>query len=142
MTPWTWGTEEHQAFETLRDAICDKPILKQPNFTKPFFLLMDALAYGMGAILSQEGGSNMNTPHKKPKLHPIAYYSTTFTETEHNYNIYDRELLAIMKAITHWCQYLIWTKDPFTIYTDHTNLLYWKSPRKLNRCIAWWHSEL
>jgi len=47
-----------------------------------------------------------------------------------------------MKAITHWRPYLIWTESPFTIYTDHANLLYWKSPQKLNRQTARWHSEL
>ena len=47
-----------------------------------------------------------------------------------------------MKAITHWRLYLIWTEQPFTIYTDHANLLYWKSPQKLNRRTARWHSEL
>jgi hypothetical protein len=47
-----------------------------------------------------------------------------------------------MKAITHWHPYLIWTKEPFTILTDHINLLHWKSPRKLNRCTARWHGEL
>jgi RNase H-like domain found in reverse transcriptase len=60
-------------------------------------------------------------------LHPLAYYSATFTPTERNYNIYERELLAVIKALTHWRHYLIWTKKPFTIQTDHTNLLYWKS---------------
>jgi hypothetical protein len=114
----------------------NKPVLRQPDFTKPFFLLTDASAYGMGAILSQEGGSNSSNTTQKPKLHPVAYYSATFTETECNYDIYDRELLAIMKAITHWCPYLIWTKEPFTILTDHTNLLHWKLPRKLNRQTA------
>jgi len=96
----------------------------------------------MGTILLQEGESDVlhvkthvetpHTPHKKLKLHPVTYYSATFTETECNYNIYDRELLAIMKAITHWRPYLIWTETPFTIYTDHANLLYWKSLHKLN----------
>jgi hypothetical protein len=61
---------------------------------------------------------------------------------EHNYDIYEQELLAIIKAITHWRPYLIWTKEPFTILTDHTNLLHWKSPRKLNRRTARWHGEL
>jgi RNase H-like domain found in reverse transcriptase len=83
----------------------------------------------MGAILSQEGGF----ASQKPKLHPVAYYSATFTETEHNYNIYNQVLLAIMKAITHWQPYLTWTNKPFTILIDHANLLHWKSPRKLNR---------
>ena len=51
-------------------------------------VLTDTLAYGMGTILSQEGESDIlhiETSHKKPKLHPVAYYSATFTETEHNY---------------------------------------------------------
>jgi RNase H-like domain found in reverse transcriptase len=96
----------------------------------------------MGAILLQEGGSvNQNTTCK-PKLHPVAYYSATFTEMEHNYNIYEQELLAIMKAITHWWPYLIWTNEPSTILTDHANLLHWKSMRKLNRQTAQWHGKL
>jgi RNase H-like domain found in reverse transcriptase/Reverse transcriptase (RNA-dependent DNA polymerase) len=141
-TPWMWGEAEQVAFETLRKAMTDKPVLRQPDFTRPFVLLTDASAYGVGAILSQEGGSTNPTDNKKPRLHPVAYYSATFTETERNYDIYERELLAIMKAITHWRPYLIWTKEPFTILTDHTNLLHWKSPRKLNRRTAHWHGEL
>jgi RNase H-like domain found in reverse transcriptase/Reverse transcriptase (RNA-dependent DNA polymerase)/Integrase zinc binding domain/Chromo (CHRromatin Organisation MOdifier) domain len=141
-TPWTWGEAEQQAFETLQNAMTNKPVLQQPDFTRPFVLLTDASAYGMGAILSQEGGSTNPSDNKKPRLHPIAYYSSTFTETERNYDIYERELLAIIKAITHWRPYLIWTKEPFTILTDHANLLHWKSPRKLNRHTARWHGEL
>jgi hypothetical protein len=138
-TPWHWKDEQQQAFETLCDLMCKQPVLKQPDFTKPFAVFMDASAYGVGAILSQEGGLN----HKnKCKFHPVAYYSATFTETERNYNVYDRELLAIMKAITHWRPYLIWTKEPFKIFTDHANLLHWKSPHKLNRRTARWHGEL
>jgi len=120
----------------------NKPVLQQPDFTKPFFLLMDTSAYGVGAILSQEGGSLNTNTTQKPKLHPVTYYSATFTETEHNNNIYEWELLAIIKAISHWRPYLIWTKEPFTILTDHANLLHWKSPRKLNRRTARWHGEL
>ena len=96
-TPWSWFQEEQTAFETLQTAMINKPVLWQPDFTKPFFVLTDASVYGMGAILSQEGGPTS----QKPRLHPIAYYSATFTETECNYDIYDQELLAIMKAITH-----------------------------------------
>jgi RNase H-like domain found in reverse transcriptase/Integrase zinc binding domain len=119
--------------------MCQQPILKQPDFTKPFAVFTDASAYGVGAIHSQEGGPNTQN---RTKYHPVAYYSATFTDTERNYNIYDRELLAIMKAITHWRPYLIWTKEPFKIFTDHANLLHWKSPWKLNQCTARWHREL
>ena len=62
--------------------------------------------------------------------------------TERNYDIYERELLAVIKALQHWQQYLIWTEEPFIIQTDHANLLYWKSPQKLNRWTARWHAEL
>jgi RNase H-like domain found in reverse transcriptase/Reverse transcriptase (RNA-dependent DNA polymerase) len=101
-TPWSWQQEEQAAFETLHKAMTDKPVLRQPGLTKPFFLLIDASAYGVGAILSQEGGITSQNTTQKPRLHPVAYYSATFTETEQNYDIYDRELLAIIKAITHW----------------------------------------
>jgi RNase H-like domain found in reverse transcriptase len=82
--------------------MCKKPVLRQPDFTKPFHLHIDTSAYGVGAILSQEGESMPTTTSTKPKLHPITYYLATFTETKWNYDIYDQELLAIMKAITHW----------------------------------------
>ncbi len=121
--------------------MCSRPILTQPNFDKPFFLQTDASAYGVGTILSQEGEHHA-VASQKPKLHPIAYYSTTFTPTKRNYDIYKWELLAIMKALTHWRHYLGWTKTPFTILTDHANLQYWKAPQKLNRWTARWHTDL
>ena len=91
-TPWHWGHDQQSAFEILCNAMCKKPVLQQPDFTKPFYVLTDASAYGVGAILSQEGESailQIETPHKKPKLHPIAYYSAMFTKTECNYDIYN-----------------------------------------------------
>ena len=98
----------------------------------------------MGIILSQEGNHLTTTLAKchKPVLHPVAYYSATFTTTEQNYDIYKRELLAMMKTLAHWRQYLGWTREPFVILTDHANLQYWKSPRNLNRRTACWHADL
>ena len=60
--------------------MCWKPILRQPNYDDPFFLLTNASAYGVGAVLSQEGETNPCS--KKPFLHPIAYYSSTFIPAE------------------------------------------------------------
>jgi len=63
---------------------------------------MDALANGMGTILLQEGEIPVDlTKNTMPKLHPIAYFSATFMPTQRKYDIYERELLAIIKAFEH-----------------------------------------
>jgi hypothetical protein len=61
---------------------------------------------------------------------------------EQNYDIYDWELLAIIKALAHWRQYLGWTKVLFTILMDHANLQHWKSSQNLVQHMAWWHIDL
>jgi len=64
-------------------------VLMQPNFEHNFYLQVNASAYSMGAILSQEGDLTPTlAKHQKPVLHPITYYSATFTLTKCNYNIY------------------------------------------------------
>ena len=83
--------------------MCTEPVLRQPDFNKRFYLQVDASLYSVGAVLSQEGNHVTPTLAKQHKtiLHPIAYYSATFTQTERNYDIYERELLAVMKALAH-----------------------------------------
>jgi len=130
--------DQQNTFEGLRDRMCKKPILQQPDFNKTFYLQTDASAYSMGAVLSQEGESTTS----KPKRHPVTYYSATFTPTEQRYDIYEQEFLAVIKALENWRAYLIWTKTPFIIETDHKNLTFWKSPKKLNGRTARWHERL
>ena len=139
-TPWHWWEPQMKAFETLKTLMCRQPILRQPDYTKQFFLATDASAYGMGAVLLQEGDLNPHT--KLPTRHPIAYYSATFTPTEQNYDIYERELLAVIKALAHWRPHLAGTETPVLVLTDHANLTFWKAPRKVNRRVARWFSEL
>jgi hypothetical protein len=143
-TPWHWTEQHFKAFEELKTKMCSSPVLAQPNFDKWFYLQVDASAYGVGAILSQEGdhsSPSLAKPHK-PVLNPVAYYSATFTPTERNYDVYGHELLGAIKSIWHWRPYLGWTKVPFIIWMDHANLQYWKSPRDLNRWTARWHADL
>jgi hypothetical protein len=123
-TPWHWEDPQQQAFEELRDKMVSKPVLRQPNFDKVFYLQTDASKYGVGAVLSQDEGTRPTTPRRR---HPVAYYSATFSPTEQNYNAHDLEFLGVIKAIDHWRPYLIWTQEPFVIETDHKNLTYWKS---------------
>jgi hypothetical protein len=132
---WHWDEAQEKVFMDLKTHMCKAPVLMQPDFNHKFYVQTDASGYSMGAILSQKGGSDtlMMTLETQEKLvlHPIAYYSATFTLTQWNYDIYNWELLAIMMVLSHWRQYLGWTKVPFTIMTDHANLQYWKSPQNL-----------
>src|ERR1700747_242084 len=64
-------------------------------------------------------------------------------QTQKNpYDIYERELLAVVRALKHWRHHLGGSKFPFTIVTDHTNLAHWKEPQDLNRRMARWHGFL
>ena len=86
-----WNKEAQEAFDTLKVHITDEPVLTHPDITKQFELKVDASGYAVGAVLMQlqEDG----------KRHPVGFYSATLNPAEHNYGIYDLELLAIVKAL-------------------------------------------
>jgi len=61
---------------------------------------------------------------------------------ERNYEIYNKELLTIVEALTKWRQYLLDAKEPFEVWTDHENLKYFREPHKLNGQQARWYLKL
>ena len=97
---WHWGKEETNALEELKGALCSEPILKRPDFKLPFILCTDWSQQGLGAVLSQqpEGGQE----------HVVAYTSRSCNPAERNYSSYDGESLAVVWAIRHFRQYLIY----------------------------------
>jgi hypothetical protein len=123
--PWLWMSLQQRAFESLKTTFSSAPVLSIPDTTRPFSIMTDASLLAAGAILLQE---DSNTD-----LHPCTYFSKTFIAAERNYDIYDRELLAVILALTEWKQYLQGTTHPVTIITDHKNLSYIKDPRKLSQ---------
>jgi hypothetical protein len=137
--PWHWEDRQQQAFEELWEKMVSKPVLQQPNFGKVFYLQTNVSKYRVGAILSQDEGTQPTTPQKR---HPITYYSATFSPTKQNYDTHNLEFLGVIKAIDHWRPYLIWAQEPFIIETDHKNLTYWKSPWKLTGRTTRWHKKL
>jgi hypothetical protein len=102
-TAWHWGTDQQKAFDELQTKMCDKPVLMNPDPTKMFYLQTDASSSGAGVVLTQE-------PNGSKKRKPVAYFSCTFSPAEANYDIYEKEFLAVLKAIEHWRAHLIWTK--------------------------------
>lgn len=109
-----------EAFEVCKTLLTNDPILKYPEFDKPFILTTDASNFAIGAVLSQ--GSLNNDK-------PTCYASRTLSDAEVNYSTIEKEMLAIIWAVKHVRPYLYGKK--FTIVTDHkplTWLMYFKEP--------------
>lgn len=71
-------------------------------------------------------------------LRPVAYFSSKHTAAECNYEIYDKELLAIIKALEEWRPELQGSGEPFEVVTDHKNLQYFMTTKTLNqRQVRW-----
>jgi hypothetical protein len=70
--------------------------------------------------------------------HPVAYYSKSLNAVERNYEIHNKEMLAIIRALEDWCHFLEGARHKFEIWTDHKNLEYFMSAKKLNRRQAYW----
>jgi len=129
-----WGPQAEKAFQDLKMAFTTAPILVHPDFTKAFYLETDASDFALGAVLSQMGIER--------KLHPVAFYSRKFSAAEINYEIHDKELLAIVDSFQEWRHFLEGAAHPVTVYTDHKNLEYFMSARVLNRRQARWNMSL
>ena len=72
----------------------------------------------------------------------VAYYSSTFTPTERNYDIYEREFLGVLKALKCFRPHVTAIEIPVTILMDHANLTHWKATRKVNRQVVRWFAEI
>src|SRR5258705_1205890 len=113
---WVWGSPEQKAFDALKKAVTSAPILTFPSQSGCFCLKCNASNFVTGAVLSQVQADGMHQP--------IAFMSKGFSDVEHNYQIHDKEMLAIMCALDKWHHFLEGMMEKFKILTDHWNLTY------------------
>lgn len=132
--PFKWEMEQEKSFQELRKRFTTAPILTTFDPEKTITVETDASDYAVGACLSQ--------PDQDKKLHPVAFYSRTMSPAELNYDIHDKELLAIITAFQQWRVYLEGPKHQVTVLTDHKNLTYFTSTKVLNRRQVRWAEEL
>jgi len=127
---WKWKEEQQKAFETLKSTITSAPVLSFPDHNKPKMVETDASKYAYGAVLSQLEDDTWK---------PLAFMSRTMQPAEVNYDVHDKELLAIIKALEEWEQYLPhFGGTPTTIISDHQNLQYFMTARQVKpRHIRW-----
>ena len=94
--PWEWLTHHQLAFDTLKGAISDAMILHTPRDTGMFGIEADSSDFAIGSTLSQ---------HQEGLWRPITFLLKSLSSAERNYEIYDKELLAIMTCLEEWRHY-------------------------------------
>ena len=123
-----WTPECATAFDQLKCSLCTSPVLKSPEWDKPFILQTDASDRGMGAVLSQ--------PDADGRDRPVAYFSRKLLPREERYATIEKECLAIKLGVLAFHVYLI--GRPFTIQTDHRSLEWLDRMKDANARLTRW----
>jgi len=131
---WSWNPEAGAAFEELKRRFTTAAILAHFNAEKPVIIETDASDFAIGVVLSQRDEEN--------RLHPVAFHSRKFQPAEINYEIHDKELLAVVDAFKHWSRYCEGAQHQVQVFSDHQNLEYFTTTKVLNRRQARWAQEL
>ena len=122
---WDWTERQEKAFRELKERFTKELVLTAPDLDKK-----DTLDYATGGVLSMEG--------EDIRWRPVTFLSKFLNETERNYKIHDKEMLAIIRGLESWRHLLEGAQFKFEIWTDHKNLEYFMKVQKLNYRQARW----
>ena len=121
---WSWGERQRKAFEELKEKFTTEPVLVTPDLDKEMRVEADASDFATGGVLSMKC--------EDEKWRPVAYISKSLNEAKRNYEIHDKEMLAIIRCLEAWRHFLKGAKDRFEIWMDDKNLEYFMKAQKLN----------
>ena len=124
---WRWDALRQAAFDGLKEALCNAPVLAMRDWTLPVEVICDASVHGVGAVLMQEG-------------HPIAFESQRFNDAAYNYDTGEQEMLAVVHALRKFRCYV--EGGHFTLVTDHEPLTFLNDQPRLTRKMARWYEFL
>jgi len=122
---WNWRSEQEEAFRKLKEIFTMEPMLATLDLDKEMRVEVDVSDYATGGVLSMK--------YKDEKWRPVAYVSKSLNNTEKNYEIHDKEMLAVIRCLEAWRHFLEGAQIKFKVWTDHKNLEYFMSSQKLNR---------
>lgn len=113
---WTWGGAQQEAFEALKLAVINAPLLHHIDYSNAIVVRTDASMVGVGGMIFQliDG-----------EEHPVAYCSKTLTPAEQKWSTIEQEAYAVYYCLLHWQHYLL--GHSFIVETDHQNLKYLNS---------------
>ena len=121
--PFAWESAQQQAFDALKTAVSEQPVLILFDPSLPYVVTTDASGYAVGAWLSQDQGRG---------LQPIAFLSKKMLPAERNYPVHEQELLAIVLALKEWRHYLSGVSFTIRVVTDHKSLVYLRTQPHLS----------
>ena len=127
---WKWTEKQEKAFKELKERFTKEPVLAAPNIDRKMRMEVDVSDYVMGGVLSMECEDGL--------WRPVAFLSKSLNETERNYEIHNKEMLAIVRGLEAWRHLLEGAQIKFEIWTDHKNLEYFMKAQKLNRRQTRW----
>jgi len=122
---WDWTERQEKVFKELKERFIKELVLAAPDIDKKMRMEVDASDYATGGVLSMECEDGL--------WKPVAFLSKSLKETERNYKIHDKEILAIVRGLEVWRHLLEGAQYKFEIWTDHKNLEYFMKAQKLNR---------
>ena len=124
-----WSSSCQDAFDTLKRALIEAPVLAYPNFSRNFRLETDACVKGLGAVLAQM--------QKDGQAHPVAYASRALSDVEKRYAVTELETLAVVWALNHFHVYLY--GNEVAVYTDHSAVkAVLETPNPSAKHARWW----
>jgi len=127
---WDWMEKQEEVFRVLKEKFTKELVLAVLDLDRKMRMEVDTSDYAMGGVLSMECEDRL--------WRPVAFLSKSLNEIERNYEIYDKEMLAIIRGLENWRHLLEGAQFKFEIWTDHKNLEYFMKAQKLNRRQAQW----
>ena len=126
--PFFWGRGQAEAFDRLKRALTNAPVLRIADPDLPFVLHVDASGFALGGALMQDFGNG---------LQPVAFASRKFKDAETRYAPHDAEMLACVSCLQEW-QHLLRGAKSVTVYSDHHSLQHFFTQPHLNqRQLRW-----
>ena len=122
---WEWMEKEEKVFRELKERFTKKPVLAASDIDKRMRMEVDASDYATRGVLSMECKDRL--------WRPVTFLLKLLNETERNYEIHDKEMLAIIRGLEAWRHLLEGAQNKFEIWMDHKNLEYFMKMQKLNR---------
>ena len=134
LSPFSLTPDALSAFLSLKHAFLTAPILVHHDPSKPIQLFTNTSDFAISGIPHQADSNN--------ELHPLGFFSWKLNDAEINYEVHDKEMLAIMESFNEFRPWLSGTTIPVSVVMDHKNLEYFMTSHHLNRWQAHWSLEL